>query len=474
MKVIAVCHIFQLTALAVSAAKLPLAPLSGSTQGAIRSPGNLAFQSVPAPPSTLYGAPLEDFPVPSQSHIVQTPAPPVPEISSISTLYEAPAKDLPSPIDTSSLTQNPISSKPSQGIFPDVSLTVPVLQPASLHHPAIEIQVPDIPSTLYELSSESTLKPLEQPSYVQSSVGTITVPTQTQTFVPNVGLTPAIQQPSLFEIPVVIPIPGEPSTLYELPDQSFALPSEPHPESQSPDDVYQQQPVSINTFGIQEQTPGIPTVIDSPQAPQQPSGLYEVPQEAQSTSNTNPVTLIKQTPDTFSHEVAVPRLPGGIYETPTENHPSSSYESVGVEHQPTGVPILFPEQTSFPNQSPIDLVPVPAFPSTLYETPRDSSLIPVQNPGKAIDVQSSPSENTYSAIPNSPVNDAIKGSVMMGMPYNFQWGVEDASGNAYTHQETSDGKLTSGQYRVSLPDGRIQVVTFYDNGNGFHAKVNYE
>ncbi|KAG7168185.1 Pro-resilin-like 99 [Homarus americanus] len=63
---------------------------------------------------------------------------------------------------------------------------------------------------------------------------------------------------------------------------------------------------------------------------------------------------------------------------------------------------------------------------------------------------------------------------MEGMPYDFQWGVTDQdSGNAFSHVENSDGRTTQGEYRVLMPDGRTQVVTFYDNGDGFNADVTY-
>ncbi|XP_066964277.1 uncharacterized protein [Macrobrachium rosenbergii] len=63
---------------------------------------------------------------------------------------------------------------------------------------------------------------------------------------------------------------------------------------------------------------------------------------------------------------------------------------------------------------------------------------------------------------------------MEGMPYDFTWGVEDqGSGNSFSHVENSDGRTTQGEYRVLLPDGRTQVVTFYDNGDGFNAEVTY-
>jgi len=63
-----------------------------------------------------------------------------------------------------------------------------------------------------------------------------------------------------------------------------------------------------------------------------------------------------------------------------------------------------------------------------------------------------------------------------GMPYDFEWAVNDSeSGNKYDHQESSDGDITRGVYRVLLPDGRTQVVSFTaDAVNGYNAVVTYE
>merc|ERR1711942_116561 len=62
--------------------------------------------------------------------------------------------------------------------------------------------------------------------------------------------------------------------------------------------------------------------------------------------------------------------------------------------------------------------------------------------------------------------------------YAFEYGVEDSySGAAFGQTETSDTKLTNGNYRVALPDGRTQIVTYtadpYGYG-GFVADVKYE
>merc|ERR1711890_33172 len=61
-----------------------------------------------------------------------------------------------------------------------------------------------------------------------------------------------------------------------------------------------------------------------------------------------------------------------------------------------------------------------------------------------------------------------------GMPYNFNWEVNDPpSENEYHHQQESDGEVTRGEYGVLLPDGRRQLVQFYDDGTGYHATVTY-
>ena len=59
-------------------------------------------------------------------------------------------------------------------------------------------------------------------------------------------------------------------------------------------------------------------------------------------------------------------------------------------------------------------------------------------------------------------------------PYSFEWAVKDVeSYNDYSHSETSDGKVTSGSYRVLLPDGRTQIVNYKADINGYVADVKY-
>ncbi|XP_046974469.1 pro-resilin-like [Vanessa cardui] len=60
--------------------------------------------------------------------------------------------------------------------------------------------------------------------------------------------------------------------------------------------------------------------------------------------------------------------------------------------------------------------------------------------------------------------------------YEFGYSVKDAkSGNDYDRREMSDGNVVQGEYRVQLPDGRTQIVTYHaDWQTGFHANVRYE
>ena len=62
------------------------------------------------------------------------------------------------------------------------------------------------------------------------------------------------------------------------------------------------------------------------------------------------------------------------------------------------------------------------------------------------------------------------------MPYDFAYAVKDEpSYNDFGHQETSDGKVVSGSYRVLLPDGRTQIVSYTVSGDsGYVAEVKYE
>ncbi|XP_046455915.1 pro-resilin-like [Daphnia pulex] len=60
-------------------------------------------------------------------------------------------------------------------------------------------------------------------------------------------------------------------------------------------------------------------------------------------------------------------------------------------------------------------------------------------------------------------------------PYSFNYDVKDKESYAdFVHSESSDTKVTTGSYRVELPDGRTQIVSYRADENGYTADVTYE
>jgi hypothetical protein len=61
-------------------------------------------------------------------------------------------------------------------------------------------------------------------------------------------------------------------------------------------------------------------------------------------------------------------------------------------------------------------------------------------------------------------------------PFAYEYGGADAYGRHFAKTETQDEHGTvQGEYRVELPDGRVQIVTYHaDHEHGFIADVKYE
>merc|ERR1739848_980905 len=62
-------------------------------------------------------------------------------------------------------------------------------------------------------------------------------------------------------------------------------------------------------------------------------------------------------------------------------------------------------------------------------------------------------------------------------PFAYQYGVkDDYTGTTFDKAETQDNYgNVKGEYKVQLPDGRIQIVTYTaDHENGFIADVKYD
>merc|ERR1719266_2322267 len=59
--------------------------------------------------------------------------------------------------------------------------------------------------------------------------------------------------------------------------------------------------------------------------------------------------------------------------------------------------------------------------------------------------------------------------------YNYEYGVNDPHyGPVFTQKESRDNYDTAGEYRVNLPDGRVQIVSYTANADGYVADVRYE
>ncbi|CAL4141230.1 unnamed protein product, partial [Meganyctiphanes norvegica] len=100
-------------------------------------------------------------------------------------------------------------------------------------------------------------------------------------------------------------------------------------------------------------------------------------------------------------------------------------------------------------------------PQNTYQAPEDSSE----------EVYSAPSEESYSSQSEEEEEYGYGPA-----KYDFDWSVKDEySGNDFGQEETRDGDRTDGSYYVHLPDGRLQKVTYYvDGDSGYVAEVTYE
>merc|ERR1711862_852151 len=59
--------------------------------------------------------------------------------------------------------------------------------------------------------------------------------------------------------------------------------------------------------------------------------------------------------------------------------------------------------------------------------------------------------------------------------YNYQYGVNDPHyGPVFSQTEARDNYDTTGEYRVNLPDGRVQIVSYSAGPDGYVADVKYE
>ncbi|CAH1113200.1 unnamed protein product [Psylliodes chrysocephalus] len=131
-------------------------------------------------------------------------------------------------------------------------------------------------------------------------------------------------------------------------------------------------------------------------------------------------------------------------------------------------------------------------PSTDYGTPLGSPITNYQGSGSQYSGQNSynnqngytnqPSYSGQNGYNNNNYNGGSNGDHQHdhgdGEPKAYEFGYQvkdDYTGTNYNRQESSDGNQVRGEYRVALPDGRTQIVTYWaDWQSGFHADVKYE
>ena len=65
-------------------------------------------------------------------------------------------------------------------------------------------------------------------------------------------------------------------------------------------------------------------------------------------------------------------------------------------------------------------------------------------------------------------------TIMIVLQYQFGVNDPEYSGAVFSHQENRADYNTQGEYRVNLPDGRVQIVSYTAGPEGYVADVRYE
>ncbi|XP_064107353.1 formin-2-like [Macrobrachium nipponense] len=212
-----------------------------------------------------------------------------------------------------------------------------------------------------------------------------------------------------------------------------------------------------------------------------PSGIFSAPTVPPSPPPVPSQALPAPTPISSPGRPAPPSIP-----SPALPGPPSIPSQALPAPPPISSPAL-PGQPSIPSPAlpappSISLAGRPAPPSVpssvrptdqLYSTPNQQQLQTEQELSATQELEKF-SGSTFSDPVGSPAPPPLP-SQMKGMPYEFEWNVNDIeNGLVYGHQESSDGTVAQGEYRVLLPDGRLQIVTFEDRGQGYQAQVTYQ
>ncbi|XP_040581683.1 uncharacterized protein [Lepeophtheirus salmonis] len=139
-------------------------------------------------------------------------------------------------------------------------------------------------------------------------------------------------------------------------------------------------------------------------------------------------------------------------------------------------PLLFTDQ--LPTTQPCSLPPSPCCSQTSSLPPSPCSL-----PPSTCCSQTSSLPPSTCSLPPSPVvhkpSPYHAAETYADTPAVYQYGyavADDYAGTNFAANENRDGYSTNGEYRVALPDGRTQIVSYNvaDAYSGYVADVRYE
>ncbi|QQP57423.1 Uncharacterized protein FKW44_002406, partial [Caligus rogercresseyi] len=157
------------------------------------------------------------------------------------------------------------------------------------------------------------------------------------------------------------------------------------------------------------------------------------------------------------------------HQTIRHGHGSPIHTSI---HKPHGIHHPSPVFHSAPYH-PAPYHPAPYHPAPVVHKPAPYHPTPVYHPAPIVH------KPVYHPAPVVHNPAPYHSEVYADTPAVYQYGyavADDYAGTNFAANENRDGYSTNGEYRVALPDGRTQVVTYNvaDAYSGYVADVKYE
>ncbi|XP_045540614.1 uncharacterized protein LOC106711757 [Papilio machaon] len=166
-----------------------------------------------------------------------------------------------------------------------------------------------------------------------------------------------------------------------------------------------------------------------------------------------PVTLATLTPETLA-----PRI-GSVDDYVYDQAPYTDIEKKSIGNNFDSNYNQFETRTALP---------------PIYHALAQNAQLTTQRPYPVYDYQSKihVNENNY----NGDISEEGKNTENeKDKSYAFSYKVKDQkTGDDFSHSQQSSGSATNGEYRVKLPDGRTQVVSYTADENGYKADVRYD